>query len=267
MSLGVFVKGPEGVVLAADTRVTLRAQAPNMQSPLFVNFDNATKLLSFGSPHDYVGAVTYGDATIGQRTAHGFLPELEPTLGDKRLTVLGYAKKISEFFQKRWTEANGKPSNVQPGGGMNFIVGGYDKDQPYGEVFIFNIPTSPDPQPRNEGSNFGMTWGGQLEIASRLIHGYDPNLLRIVKDQLTVSDEKIDELRKGILTQLEYRIPYDMLPLQDCIDLAAFLIRTTITAQNLAVAMRGVGGSIEVATITRTESLKWIQKKDLHGEV
>ena len=31
------------------------------------------------------------------------------------------------------------------------------------------------------------------------------------------------------------------LPLQDCVDLAIFLIRTTITAQSLAEMERGVG--------------------------
>ena len=266
MSLGVVVKGPEGIVLAADTRITLNAQGPNLQSPLIVNFDNATKLLSFGEPHNWVGAVTYGAATIGRRTAHSFLPELEPTLGSGRLTVLEYAKKLSGFFLQRWQDAN-MPSNVPPNGGMNFIVGGFDNNAPYGEVFLFNIPNSPDPAPRNEGTNFGMTWGGQLEIASRLIHGYDPRLLELVQTGLKVTSAKVEELRQNIGPELEYRIPYDVLPLQDCVDLAAFLIRTTITAQNFAIAVRGVGGSIEVAAITRTEGLKWIQKKDLHGEM
>lgn len=266
MSLGVVVKGPEGVVLAADTRITLNAHNPNMPSPLLVNFDNATKVLSFGESHNWVGAVTYGEAVIGRRTAHGFIPELEPTLGCTRLTVLQYARKLSKFFGDRWAEA-GLPGNLPPNGGMNFIVAGYNEGQPYGEVFFFNIPNSPEPQPRNEDPSFGMTWGGQLEIATRLIHGYDPNLLQLIETDLNVPKEKVEEFRNSITGQLEYRVPYDVLPLQDCVDLAAFLIRTTITAQNLSVSVRGVGGSIEVATITRTEGLKWIQKKDLHGEV
>ena len=265
MSLGVVVKGPEGIVLAADTRVTLNVQGPNQQAPLLINFDNATKLLSFGEPHQWVGAVTYGDATIGRRTAHSFVPELEPKLGATRLSVLEYAKCLSEFFLDRWRSAN-TPHEVPPNGGMNFIVGGYNVDSPYGEVFLFNIPRSPEPEPRNEGTTFGMTWGGQLEIASRLIHGYDPGLLQLIQSDFEVSRERVEEFRRSVAPSLEYRIPYDVLPLQDCIDLAAFLIRTTISAQNLAIAVRGVGGSIEVAAITRMDGLKWIQKKDLHGE-
>ena len=266
MSLGVVVKGPEGIVLAADTRITLNAQGPNQQSPLLLNFDNATKLLSFGEPHNWVASVTYGAATIGSRTAHSFIPEIEPGLGNKRLPVLEYAMKLSDFFRQRWSEAN-MPSVVSSNGGMNFIVGGFDEEAPYGKVFLFNVPGSPSPAQRNEGSTFGMTWGGQLEIASRLIHGYDPNLLQLIQTELEVPSDKAEEFRQHIRPRLEYRIPYDVLALQDCVDLAAFLIRTTMTAQNFAIAVRGVGGSIEVATITRTEGLKWVQKKDLHGEM
>lgn len=266
MSLGVVVKGPEGVVLAADTRITLNAHNPNIPSPLIVNFDNATKLLTFAEPHDWVGSVTYGEATIGGRTAHSFIPELEPTLGKTRLTVKDYAERLSQFFHARWTEA-GMPNKLPSNGGMNFIVGGYNENQPYGEVFLFNIPNGLAPQQRNEGTNFGMTWGGQLEIASRLIHGYDPKLLQLIESDLGVPRERVEQFRNSIHSHLEYSVPYNVLPLQDCVDLAAFLIRTTITAQNFAVAVRGVGGSIEVAAITRSGGLQWIQKKDLHGEV
>ena len=111
MSLGVVVKGPEGVVLAADTRITLNAHNPNIPSSLIVNFDNATKLLTFAEPHDWVGSVTYREATIGGRTAHSFIPELEPTLGKTRLTVKDYAERLSQFFHARWTEA-GMPNKI-----------------------------------------------------------------------------------------------------------------------------------------------------------
>ena len=234
MSLGVVVKGPDGIVLAADTRITLNARGPSSTTQLSVNFDNATKLLTFGDPHSSVAAVTYGDAIIGLRTAHSFIPELEPALGDERLSVREYADKISEFFLQRWKDA-GMPANPAPSGGMNFIAGGYDANAPYGEVFLLNIPNSPAPGPRNEGTNFGMTWGGQLEIASRLIHGYDPRLWQLIQTNLNISSTDVEQFRQSTQTELEYRIPYDVLPLQDCVDLATFLIRTTITAQNLAI--------------------------------
>ena len=88
MSLGVAIKGPEGVVLAADCRVTIGAQAPN-RPQIMVHYDNATKLLNFSEPHNFVGAVTYGLGLIGQRTAHSYLPEFEsrfPSSGFRSVT-------------------------------------------------------------------------------------------------------------------------------------------------------------------------------------
>ena len=46
MSLAVVIKGPEGIVLAADSRVTVQA-TPVGGSTTTAYFDNAPKLLSF----------------------------------------------------------------------------------------------------------------------------------------------------------------------------------------------------------------------------
>ena len=265
MSLGVVIKGPEGVVLATDSRVTLEARQQNGPS-FHVTFDNATKILSFSKPHNYVAAITYGLAVIGQRTAHSFVPEFELTLkDDERLTVEGYAQRLSEFFLGRWEESS-MPKNHE-GPPMMFIVGGYDPDSAYGKVFLFGIPNHPTLEPKHcDNNEFGMTWGGQLEIASRLIHGYDPRIREAIRETLNLDDEQTKLVDKAMKEQGEFPIPYGVLPLQDCVDLAAFLIRSTIIAQRLAVAIRGVGGPVEVATITRANGLQYIQKKEIHLE-
>jgi len=266
MSLGVVIKGPEGIVLAADSRVTLEAKHGNGKSPpIVVNFDNATKLLSFSEPNSFVGAAVYGAAVIGNRTAHSYIPEFELTLEEQgRLGIKEFSERMSKFFLRIWKRD--MPEDYH-GHHMTFIVGGYDQGDAYGKVFLFKIPGSPNPVARNSGEkDFGMTWGGQLQIASRLIHGYDPSLLAIVKQKLNLDDQQIKQLEQVLRKNIEFRIPYAVLPLQDCIDLATFLVRTTITAQDLSVGVRGVGGPIEVAVVTRTKHLSYIQKKRLHGE-
>ena len=45
MSLGIAFRGPEGVVLAADSRVTLYTQIPGQNLSIPSTYDNATKLL------------------------------------------------------------------------------------------------------------------------------------------------------------------------------------------------------------------------------
>ncbi len=262
MSLGVVIKGPEGLVLAADSRVTLEARQGD-NPPISVHFDNSTKLLSFNG-HSYVGAVTYGAAIIGARTAHSYIPEFENELAEGRLSVSQFARELSTFFLARW---NAHPTQKGPAGGdMTFIVGGYNEGEPYGEVYLFSIPNQPDPEPRNSGANnFGMTWGGQMELASRLIHGYDPMLVPALKEELKLPDETLIKIQ-GILKKLQFPIPYQVLPLQDCVNLATLLIRTTISAQSVCIGIRGVGGPIDIATITRTDGLQSVQSKKIQGE-
>ncbi len=273
MSLGIVFKGPEGIVLAADSRVTINAErAVNDKLTVLLpsTFDNATKLLKVNG-QDYVGAVTYGLGAIGQnepRTAHSFLPEFEVWLsqkgGGQRLSVQDFSKRLSEFFMEQWVSMMPKEYNADP---LIFLVGGYDEGAPYGKVFQVVIPGQPEPKEQSEGQGvFGITWGGQFQILTRLLSGYDPNLTLAIKDRLKLSDAQKQDLDQFLGPAFNLPIPYQFLPLQDCVDLSIFLVRTTIELQKWMIDIRGVGGVIDVATITRTEGFKYVQRKEIKGD-
>lgn len=269
MSLGIVFKGPEGIVLAADSRVTLTAERQEAQGKVMLpsTFDNATKLLDIAG-HDYVGAVTYGIGAIGQqepRTAHSFLPEFEGELSKndgERLTIKEFADTFSEFFLRQWNKNMPKDYS---GPDMVFLIGGFDKDAPYGSVFKIDIPSRPEPIEQS-GKTFGITWGGQLEFTTRLMKGFDPRLPSIVQKSLGLTNEQTAKLQQELDGALSAPIPYPFLPLQDCVDLSIFLIRTTMEIQNWMVGVRGIGGAIDVATITRTDGFKPVQRKEIAGQ-
>lgn len=258
MSLGIVVRGPEGLVLAAESRITLAAQVPG-SSPIHVNFDNANKVISFSKPHNYIGVVTYGLGAIGLRSAASYIPEFEANLPDDRITIKEFAEKLSEFFMTQW-DIN-MPSKYT-GPPMVFVVAGFNEKEPYGTVYTISIPSKPE---LLEYEGFGMSWGGQRDIVDRLINGYDVKLPGILTKSLGLNQEQINNVKTS-LVPLNMRIPYNALPLQDCVDLAIFFIRTTISAQKLTVGIRGCGGPIDVAIITRREGFKFVQKKDITGE-
>lgn len=271
MSLGIVFKGPEGLVLAADSRVTLTTQFPNQAVPsqtllLPSTFDNATKLLRVNG-QDHVGVVTYGLGAIGAqqpRTAHSFLPEFESELpGNVRLKTGEFAQKLSDFFMRQW---NSSMPRGYAGPNMVFLIGGFDIDEPYGRVFEIDVPGVPAPKEWHANPMFGAVWGGQREFTDRLLQGFDPQLISIVQKNLALSDEKVPTLETTLRNALSVPIPYQFLPLQDCVDLSIFLIRTTMTIQTWMLGVRGVGGAIDVATITRTEGFKFIRQKRISGE-
>ena len=272
MSLGIAFKGPEGIVLAADSRVTLTAEIRQGKEKSLIpaTYDNATKLLQFSGYTDCtdIGVVTYGIGAIGQqepRTAHSFLPELQKELlkdNGKWNSVEDFAIKFSKFFMERWKNQMPTPYS---GVDMVFLIGGFDKGEPYGKVYQANIPSNPTPKEQISGQ-FGISWGGQLECITRLMKGFDPRLPGLIQSFLGLTDEKRIALQEFLEGNLSTAIPYPFLPLQDCVNLSIYLIRTTMELQNWIVGVRGVGGAIDVATITRTDGYKSVQQKMIVGQ-
>lgn len=268
MSLGIIIKAPEGIVLAAESRVTLSTPTGNGQEMLHVNFDNATKLLTFNEQYKNVGVVTYGQAAIGFRTAQTFVPEFETFLqkaGKMGLSVLEFATEMSNFFMQQWAIMM-PPAGNYPGQDMTFNVAGFDDNEPYGKVFTFNIPRTPKPEeqspPVNNSVQFGITWGGQREIVDRLVLGYDSRIFELLIKANIIKPEDIPKI-SPFLSQLQLAMPIQFMPLQDCVNLASLFIKTTIEAQSLTVGLRGCGGAIDIAIITKSNKLQFIKQKQI----
>jgi hypothetical protein len=270
VSLGIAFKGPEGIVLAADSRVTLQAQQAGTNAVFPAYYDNATKLLKVKG-QDFVGAVTYGVGALGggpggpqPRTAYSYIPEFEQELAEEgRLSVEEFASKLSDFFLRQWNAT--MPPNTPASETLVFLVGGYEEDAAYGRVFQVVIPTAPTPEEQSV-DDFGITWGGQAELASRILQGYDLQLEPLIRTHVNLNAAQTSNLRQNVLPALAVPIPFQFLPLQDCVDLAIFLVKATATIQKWMLGVRGVGGAVDVATITRTEGFKPIQQKEIEGE-
>jgi hypothetical protein len=177
--------------LATDSRVTLTGQRPNSNLLVEAHYDNTTKLLKVRG-QDFVGAVTYGLGALGgrePRTAHSYLPEFETELAtEERLSVEEFAARLGDFFQHQWNAAN--------------------------------TPVE------KSANDFGITFGGQAEIAGRLLNGYDPQLENLVRENVHLNPAQTANLRQKVLQRLAMPIPYQFLPLQDCVDLAIFVSTT-----------------------------------------
>lgn len=267
MTLAIAFKGPEGLVLAVDSRVTLSGsiQEPGQQPrPINATYDNATKLLQFRG-HNYVAAVTYGLGSLGSdqpRTAHSFVTEFENEIGNQRKTVEDFAKCLGEFYKKQY-DANMPAGSTQK---MNFYVAGFNDGEAYGRVYQIVVPLKPQPVELNPNHQFGISWGGQTQITSRLVNAFDLNALAHVQKKLTIDKAKLEAAAREAGALYGLKIPYQFLPLQDCVDLSILLVRTTAQLQRYVIDARGVGGAIDVVTITRNEGVCDVQTKQIRGE-
>ena len=274
MTLAIVFKGPEVWFLAADSRVTLTMLAvppagrwhPSPPVAVQATYDNATKLLKVKG-HDYVATVTFGLGAIGgnqPRTAHSFLPELETEMANQpRMYVQDFAQRLGDFFYQQYTLS-------MPAGStdvMSFFVAGYNENEAYGRTYKIQIPPqssgalTPIEQQANQ---FGISWGGQTQITTRLLNGHDPGLIEHIKNRFTIPEP--DMVQTIQAAQVGLKTPYQFLPLQDCVDLSILLVRTTSQLMRYMVESRGVGGAIDVATVTRNEGFSYVQTKQVRGE-
>jgi hypothetical protein len=271
MSLAVVFKGPEGLVMAADSRVTLTSTSQGMLNPdgpaieqvHHSYFDNAAKLLALRG-HRNIGIVTYGQGSIGQerpRMPHGFIPEFEAHLdenGSAPLTVEEAARQLGQFFGEQWNQA-GMPPEADP---MIFQVAGFDDGEAYGRVFEVSVPNAPEPVEQIP-DDFGIKWGGQDYFLERLLNGVAPMAFVAAQDELELTDEQVQRLADRLYGELQLPIPYQFLPLQDCVDMATFLVDMTATVLTWTPGLQGVGGDVDVATITTTDGFQSVQHKKI----
>ena len=95
---------------------------------------------------------------------------------------------------------------------MVFLVGGFDEGDAYGRVFEVEVPNSPASVEKG-ANDLGITFGGQAEIAGRLLSGYDPQLENLVKANVRLNPAQTADLRQKVLQRIAMPIPYQFLPL------------------------------------------------------
>ena len=62
-------------------------------------------------------------------------------------------------------------------------------------------------------------------------------------------------------SKLEINVAPPAMPMQDAIDLAEFLVHTTIMFSRFKAGAPTVGGAIEIAAISKHEGFRWVRRK------
>jgi hypothetical protein len=257
MTLSIIIRSPDGIVLATESRSLTEVTLPN-GSKCPISFDETKKLLTFDEPHNFVAAVTTGLGGIGNRSVYNFVPDFEATIASEgRMPVDEFSEKMSNFFMKEWER---RPPEMKDwkGPSISFLAAGFNEGDAYPHTYKIDIPSEPKPV---ELPQIDITWGGEGELVNRLIKGYDPNLPKRLSDAWSLTEEQVKAMPE-IAQPLSLQFPLPVMGLQGYIDLAVLLLRTTIETQRLALYVRGCGGPIDMATITRGDGLCFVRLND-----
>lgn len=241
MSFAITLFVREGIVMAADSRLTLNrtdAQPDGSHVHLAVGQTDSIQKLFLASNH--VGISTYGDADIKGVPIAGFIETFLGTQLPDEGEVGKTANALLEFFKKN-----------DPVPATFFHVAGYTKSDGVlqQEVWLVDVRNNKCER-QNKVDDQGACWGGELDILSRLVQ-------RV---------QQLDNAGKPVGELAAFSIPWSFFTLQDAIDFAIFATRSTIEAIRFQPRPKTVGGPIDVLVLRQNEC-KWIQRKQLHGEL
>jgi len=111
----------------------------------------------------------------------------------------------------------------------------------HGRMYQVSVPGTTTPVEQHV-NDFGLQWGGESELIGRVLNGVDPRAAAIAKSELTLRDNQVRRLETRWRSELQLRIPYDSLPLQDGVDLVVYLVTMTSVGPILPVWPRSRGG-------------------------
>jgi hypothetical protein len=266
MTLAVTVVCQDGVVVAADSRTTLANHRM-----LRVGSDFTHKVFESGR----VAVATYGEAFVLGRSVAGHMAEFAVAESGNCDHPGPTARTLADFFGDRYDlHVASDPDGAPPPGvaALGFLVSGYD-DAGVGEAWEVTLPDRAIEQIATTANGGGAAWRGQADVVTRIVRGSDLELV----ERLAATHGLTGELHAlaPLLDACSYRIPFDSMNLQDGIDFAVLCIRTTIDVQRLTLgplasapefSWPGVGGPIEIATVTATRGFGWVQRTSVQGE-
>jgi hypothetical protein len=234
MSLAVTVFVPGGIVMATDSRISAtrheKRQVDGQERLVeqhIVLSDSANKVLALNETP--VGISTHGAALIQNQMVESHILAFEEAEVEEDEPVQSVADKLVDYFRRKF-------QGVEVG----FHVAGYEFEDGQSVPYVFVRNTTRPDQDRRTNLNpegqitYGATFSGDTHIVQRLIgNGAAPAL--------------------------------SMMPLQDTVDFAIHLIRTTIDQLRFEPRHPSVGGPIDVLLITPSD-IGFVQRKEIHGQ-
>lgn len=253
MTLVVSLRIPDGIILAADSLSTVtgrlnigghlqtvcpeckkKISLPDLKMPPIPfpssTFSYAQKLFPFKGKF---GVASRGLAFLNNKSIHYHVQYVENSHKEEVENVTQAAKIFYEYFdfqiKKHVKDLNKTPDSFFP---LGFHIDGYDDEE--GKTKIVDIGKL---SKIDEKKEIGCTVSGDQEVVKSLW-----------------------ELGKKDSRQ---KARYANFSLQDGIDYAEFLIRTTEDYQRFANMIPTVGGDIDIALITPFKDFTWIKRKKL----
>lgn len=278
----MIVKVFDGFVLAADSATTFASPKPDGSTEVENIYNNANKIFNLrkGLP---IAAMTWGLGNIGPASIATLSKDLrkrfagdDPAHHDWHLDPASYTmaqvvdRAVEYFHAERYApmiEAIKATGQELPDHALDLglLVAGYsaDADEPQAFEIVLSADGTPEPS-EIIVHDTGAQWWGQPEAITRLLLGISQGMPQALLN-LGVPPPNVQGYTQAIVDQVRVQMVSPAMPIQDAIDLAEFLVETTIKFVRFSPGHPTVAGPIEVAAVTKHEQFKWVSRKHYYS--
>lgn len=275
MTIALLLRVNDGLVLASDSATTLTMNHGGASEVANI-YNNANKVFNLykGLP---VGAMTWGLGSIGPASIATLAKDLrrrfmgaDKAFPDWKIDPDNYsiediAKRALEFlYAGRYdmveAEAHARGDAAPTFG---FLVAGYSSAADEPSSFVIELGEGrPTSFTEVLQSGAGAMWWGQPDAIARILNG-----MSLAVPEALVNRGFVQTAQEGLVvysalqSELNPQMVTPAMPIQDAIDLAEFLVHATIQVVRFSPGNPTVGGPIELATISKHEDFKWVQRK------
>ena len=178
MSVIATVYIPEGIIMAADSRVTGYIQYENNLTDRYSLSDNGQKVFLLSKRK--VGISSCGEAEICGQTIADFIREFEILHVKEDDSIKEIADNLRLYIHQKKKDAN-----------VKFHVAGYDGDEQ--KIYVTNGEST---HINNDERKYGAIWDGDKDHLTSLINGYPQMIFdwnhMYLKDGIELAEFMID---------------------------------------------------------------------------
>jgi hypothetical protein len=284
MTVAIALKVHDGVVLAADSAVTMGVRV--VDGELLQNvYNRADKTFNLTKGKS-IGAVGWGLGNIGSASLATLMKDLRKRFTDGHLGPDGEEWMLPDHYTIEWVaarvkgflfdelykpfydklageaEANGRKPHWPY---MGMLIVGYSAGRSSPEVWQLVVKEGKAhahrlAAPEEENAMF---WGGQGDAVFRLVGGMDSRVAPLLEKELKgkVDPAELTAALARVAAETTAAMLPPAMPIQDVIDLAYFLVDTCVKYSRYTPGYQTIGGPIDIAAITKHEGFRWVQRK------
>jgi hypothetical protein len=261
MTIVAAVKSRDGLVLGTDSVSQVLGVQPGAAAPQFLKaYTNATKLFRIGDWE--IATATWGTGNIGNRSTGGIVLDYAESLTSQPPSIEVAASGLRDFVGPLYDAAFASLApEARPL--LGFLIGGYSTGQSLPELWEVRFPVVPGTSVRTQivrqPEDFGANWRGIELPFTRLHFGYDPRLI----DQLVALGLDRTAAEQA-LPNFQSPVVFDSMPIQDAIDFAKYILRTTISFTTFEIGIPACGEPLQLAVILRKKGFQWVEEPPYH---